>query len=127
MTSKADPAAVDSVRSIGKVLGEDVTEGTWEGTTEVQNELVMDVGGNSAQDALSRAEHLLAGRGWEKVSKSPEWLIMKSIEWSDVYVSVNTYNHLNVGIYSEKIVKVIEGIGTGLENILFICVDPGPK
>ncbi|MBB2911730.1 hypothetical protein FHS43_003003 [Streptosporangium becharense] len=123
MIRQADPAAVNDVRKIGEVLGEATSEGTWERVTEVENILVIDVGGDNSKEALGKAKHLLGKRGWREISqRSPKWLIMESTVWKDVHLSINEFDPIKVETYPEEIGRAIERGKVESESLIFVHV-----
>lgn len=123
VTLQADPAVIDNVRGIGKVLGETTTEGTWEGTTEIENILVVDVGSTSSKEALNKAFHLLGERGWKVTSQNiPKRVMMESTIWEDVHLSVDISNSLDVDSYPEEIRRIIGGMEVNPELLLILSI-----
>ncbi|MER5646141.1 hypothetical protein [Streptosporangium sp. NPDC002524] len=123
VTLRADPAVLGEVRSIGKVLGESETESFWNGTTEVDNKFVVDVGGANAQEALNKASDLLRKRKWIAApQKDPQIVQMHSPIWKGAYLSIKLFDPLHVGMYPEAAIKAIKEKSIDPEVLVIVNV-----
>ncbi|GGP83791.1 hypothetical protein GCM10010140_10930 [Streptosporangium pseudovulgare] len=121
--SQVDQAILADVRSIGKVLGEDIVEGfAYGGGVEITNELIIDVGGVDSQDSLNRASDLLAKRDWVILSQRPNrWVMLKSTTWEGAHININALDSLSAKEFSDKLRKVIVG-ANDRDSILIVNV-----
>lgn len=87
--SRVDPAALNDVRSVGRVLTQATTDEYYDGTTTIDEFLVIDAGGSSAADALGKASEALRNRGWNvKIARIPESVYLVSSKWKEVRVVI---------------------------------------
>ncbi|MEV5897906.1 hypothetical protein [Nonomuraea fuscirosea] len=88
-TSRVAPELVADLRGTGRVLAATTTEWSWDGTTDVTDVLVLDVGGSSSRDALDRALGTLRARGWKAEGSPDLWRTrLESDKWDDAYLTV---------------------------------------
>ncbi|TYB62183.1 hypothetical protein FXF51_26030 [Nonomuraea sp. PA05] len=76
-----DPAAVEEVRDIGTVFTRTMADPIYDNTIQVEDILIMDVGGSGVDEALDIARGRLAQRGWTVVGTSERLLVMESAKW----------------------------------------------
>ncbi|MEV7006651.1 hypothetical protein [Streptosporangium sp. NPDC051022] len=120
---QVNPAALDDVRGIGKVLGEVTTEGIWSNTKEVINKLAIDTGSANSREAINKAGDLLRKRKWVAVSQSTsEFMQMKSTVWDGVYLTIFPFDSSEIELYPEKAQEAIKKASAGSEALLAVSV-----
>ncbi|MEU1878493.1 hypothetical protein ABZ470_14375 [Streptosporangium sp. NPDC020072] len=121
--TQVDPAVLDEVRGIGKVLGEDTDEGDYGAGIEVTNLLVIDVGGVNGPDASRKARDLLSDRKWVVVREvAPEGVEMRSNAWKGVYLDFQPLYSEERRTYPDGISKAIKA-STRPETLLIVSLD----
>ncbi|MEV7008186.1 hypothetical protein [Streptosporangium sp. NPDC051022] len=108
---RVDPAVLDDVRGIGKVLAEATTEtpGQAGGPDKMTNTFVIDVGGVNAQDSLKKARGILLAHKWVSAAEEPPGGVrVKSPAWEGAYLNVRSYGSVTLGNYPEEIKKAVE-------------------
>ncbi|MEV4808083.1 hypothetical protein AB0K18_49555 [Nonomuraea sp. NPDC049421] len=78
---KVDPAAVEEVHDIGTVFTRTMADPIYGNTIQLEDILIMDVGGSGVDEALDIARERLAQRGWKVVGASERLLVMESAKW----------------------------------------------
>ncbi|MEV7007791.1 hypothetical protein [Streptosporangium sp. NPDC051022] len=122
-TSRVDPAVLDEVRGIGRVLGEATVEGDYGAGAEVTDMLVIDVGGANGQEAADRADALLLEREWTVVARMPpHGTQMRSTIWDGVYLDFHPFYPEEDKSYPDEIAKVIEASAKP-ETLLIVSLD----
>ncbi|MFG2075407.1 hypothetical protein [Nonomuraea maritima] len=92
-TWQVDPAVLNEVRSVGKVIGEVTYDGIWEDTNDIVTTFVIDVGGKSGPDSVDRAIDLLGGRGWKALRTDlPASVTMGSPKWGNNQLVVRPFD-----------------------------------
>ncbi|MEV4177005.1 hypothetical protein [Nonomuraea sp. NPDC049709] len=96
-TWQVDPAVLDEVRSIGRVIGESTSDGIWEDTNDIVTTFVIDVGGESGPESVNKAIDLLGRRGW-KISHTnlPTSVTMESPKWESDRLVVRPFDPVEV-------------------------------
>lgn len=96
-TSQVDPAVLEEVRSVGKVIGESTSEGIWEDTNDIITMFVIDVGGKSGPGSVNRAIDLLGRRGWKILRTNlPTSVTMESPKWGTDQLVVRPFDPVEV-------------------------------
>ncbi|MGP4102280.1 hypothetical protein [Nonomuraea sp. KM90] len=79
---KVAPAVVNEVGSIGRIVAQTTADPFYEGTVQVIEILVLDVGASNFLEALSVARSRLQQRGWSVSSYNDVTVIMTSSRWN---------------------------------------------
>lgn len=96
-TWQVDPAVLDEVRSIGRVIGESTSDDIWEDTNDIITTFVIDVGGKSSPESVAKAIDLLGKRGWKILhSNLPTSLTMESPKWGTDDLVVRPFDPVEV-------------------------------
>ncbi|WP_127939413.1 hypothetical protein [Nonomuraea polychroma] len=92
-TWQVDPAVLDEVRSIGRVIGESTSDGIWEDTNDIITTFVIDVGGKSGPESVDKTVDLLGKRGWKILRENrPTSTTMESPTWENDHLVVRPFH-----------------------------------
>ncbi|WP_157594887.1 hypothetical protein [Streptosporangium amethystogenes] len=104
-TVEVDPAAVKAVRSVGRVVLQTPADFTWEGTTQIDEILVMDVGASNFEEARNMVYERLHQLGWSKLGRHN----LESHKWKHIIVSFDSLNDLrSYGPLQQKIESAVQ-------------------
>ncbi|MFI9558122.1 hypothetical protein [Nonomuraea endophytica] len=88
-TSRPPPDVVDEMRAVGNVVASTTTEWYWDGHTDIDQVVVVDVGRLNPDDAVTTAIRTLQQRGWQRtkgVQNSP--VDLESGSWAETSIWV---------------------------------------
>lgn len=82
MVIKVDPAAINEVSSVGRIVTRTTADPIYEQIVQVVEVLVVDVDASDFAEALSVARGRLQQRGWTVSSQDDVTVFMRSSRWS---------------------------------------------
>ncbi|MGW4798817.1 hypothetical protein ACWEPC_41015 [Nonomuraea sp. NPDC004297] len=83
---KADPAAINEIRSIGRVVTRTTADPQYKRTIQVIEILVFDLNASDFTEALSVARGRLEQRGWSVIGSADVPIEMESSRWKGTTV-----------------------------------------
>ncbi|MEV4378227.1 hypothetical protein [Streptosporangium sp. NPDC049644] len=90
-TFKVDPAAVEEVRSVGRVVLQVQSDWTWEGSTQIDEILLMDVGSPTYEESRNIAYERLRQLGWAERANE----VLESHKWGHIAISFDSLDGLD--------------------------------
>ncbi|MEV0996627.1 hypothetical protein [Nonomuraea sp. NPDC050202] len=90
-TFKVDPAAVEEVRSVGRVVLQVQSDWTWEGSTQIDEILLMDVGSSTYEESCDIAYERLRQLGWSERGNDG----LESHKWGHIAISFDSLDNLD--------------------------------
>ncbi|MGW2215988.1 hypothetical protein ACWCSD_13455 [Nonomuraea sp. NPDC001684] len=87
---QADPAALAQVREIGRTVRQEQAELAHDGTIQVEDIVVLDLGAATFEEALRLAHDRLRRRGWQDDADGPDRLGMSSPAWKQASLTVGS-------------------------------------
>ncbi|MGS2642759.1 hypothetical protein [Streptosporangium sp. LJ11] len=90
-TFEVDPAAVSEVRDIGKVLAHTKRESYYDGTTHVDDFLLMDVGSSNFDEARAKVRDHLQNRGWKATGGDYRSIRMEAARWEHTVLKIDSF------------------------------------
>ncbi|MER5320084.1 hypothetical protein [Streptosporangium roseum] len=98
---------LDEARSIGRIVGESISEGSYKNTTDVINALVIDTGGKSGPESVNKAMDILGKRGWKtSFNNLPISATLESPKWEANELIVRPFS----AMYMENEPEILEAI-----------------
>ncbi|MFI6920566.1 hypothetical protein ACIBIZ_11495 [Nonomuraea spiralis] len=89
-----ETAAIDQVREIGETLAQANAELTYDGTVQVVDIVLLDVGTATSDEALEVAHNRLLQQGWRDRGTGPNLIQMTSPRWEQVALSIGPISRL---------------------------------
>ncbi|WP_440073707.1 hypothetical protein [Streptosporangium sp. OZ121] len=127
-TFEVDPAAVSEVRDIGKVLAHTKQEFYYDGTTHVDDFLLMDVGSSNFDEARARARGHLQNRGWKATEGGYRSIRMESAKWEHTVLridSLESYDAYGDPLDSQTKKKISEDPGKQKSYLIMSLTQTG--
>ncbi|MEU8252044.1 hypothetical protein [Nonomuraea sp. NPDC048916] len=88
---KVNPAAVEEVRSVGRVILQVQSDYTWEGSTQLDEVLLMDVGSSSYKESRKIVYKRLRQLGWSERGDDS----LESRKWGHIAISFDSLDGLD--------------------------------